>query len=270
MARSSLHVVPFCFVLLVAWADDRILLTEEDERLWNTPPELIPEQVIQEPDAKNGRLLSIPITANINLNTGNNAHSLGFQVGPGGISYSESDSFNHAAISESQSVSFAAGSAGVSGAVAQAVGQHHLAHGNQGNVNSQGFGFGNAAASSAGVVQIGHVASAAASSAGSTHSSASSSAANAGHSQGTNIRFPGQSHHTQLTWTNVHSNHNTNGQNPSRVPKLEIDVKPQREQSRRPITLDISTHQTRWENRQPTIHIHNWHPTYRAYYDDVK
>ncbi|XP_076687005.1 uncharacterized protein LOC143378862 isoform X2 [Andrena cerasifolii] len=261
MARSSLHVVPFCFVLLVAWA-------EEDERLWNTPPELIPEQVIQEPDAKNGRSLSIPITANINLNTGNNAHSLGFQVGPGGISYSESNSFNHAAISESQSVSFAAGSAGVSGAVAQAVGQHHLVH--QGNVNSQGFGVGNAVASSSGVVGIGHVASAAASSAGSTHSSASSTAANAGHSQGTNIRFPGQSHHTQLTWTNVHSNHNTNGQDPSRVPKLEIEFKPQREQSRRPIRLDISTHQSRWENRQPTIHIHNWHPTYRPYYDDVK
>lgn len=115
------------------------------------------------------------------------------------------------AISESQSVSFAAGPGGVSGAVAQAAGQHHLVHGDQGNVNSQGFGFGNAAASSPGVVQIGHVASAAASSAGSAHSSASSSAANAGHSQGTNIRFPGQSHHTQLTWTNVHSNHNTNG-----------------------------------------------------------
>lgn len=74
--------------------DDRVLLTEEDERRWNTPPELIPEQVIKTSDAKDGRSLSIPITTNINVNAGNNAHSLSFQVGPEGASYSESNSFN--------------------------------------------------------------------------------------------------------------------------------------------------------------------------------
>lgn len=74
--------------------DDRASLTKEVERRWNTPPELIPEQLIKASDMKNGRLLSIPITTNINVNAGNNAHSLGFQVGPEGVSYSESNSFN--------------------------------------------------------------------------------------------------------------------------------------------------------------------------------
>ena len=75
--------------------DDRALLTEENERRWNTPPELIPEQLIKTSDVKSGRSLSIPITTNINVNAGNNAHSLGFQLVPEGVSYSESNSFDH-------------------------------------------------------------------------------------------------------------------------------------------------------------------------------
>lgn len=65
--------------------DDRVLLTEEDERRWNTPPELIPEQVNKESDAK-ARSLSIS-------NVENNAHSFGFQASPEGVSYSQSNSF---------------------------------------------------------------------------------------------------------------------------------------------------------------------------------
>ncbi|KZC05237.1 hypothetical protein WN55_08844 [Dufourea novaeangliae] len=249
--------------------DDRALLTE-DERRWNTPPELIPEQVIRQPYTKNGRSLSIPITANINLNTGNNAHSLGFQVGPEGLSYSESNSFNHPAISQSQSVSLAAGATGIAGSAAQSVGQYHPVHGNQGNVNSNSFGFGNTAASSSGAVQNGHVATAASSSVGSLHSSASSSAGSIGHSGGTHIRFP-NGNQGQPTWTNIRPNHNSNDRQPSNQPKLEIDVKPHRghrEQNRESIILHVTPHRPQWENRRPIIRVHKWHPSYRAYYDD--
>lgn len=67
------------------FTDDRVLLTEEDERRWNTPPELIPEQVIKESDAK-ARSLSVSSAES-------NAHSFGFQVRPEGVSYSQSNSF---------------------------------------------------------------------------------------------------------------------------------------------------------------------------------
>lgn len=65
------------------FTDDRVLLTEEDERRWNTPPELIPEQVIKESDAKARSVSSAE----------SNAHSFGFQVRPEGVSYSQSNSF---------------------------------------------------------------------------------------------------------------------------------------------------------------------------------
>ncbi|XP_015438395.1 PREDICTED: uncharacterized protein LOC107193463 [Dufourea novaeangliae] len=295
MAGSGHFIVSLCVVFLTAAADDRALLTE-DERRWNTPPELIPEQVIRQPYTKNGRSLSIPITANINLNTGNNAHSLGFQVGPEGLSYSESNSFNHPyvftidetrkrmqdvteivgteeepkAISQSQSVSLAAGATGIAGSAAQSVGQYHPVHGNQGNVNSNSFGFGNTAASSSGAVQNGHVATAASSSVGSLHSSASSSAGSIGHSGGTHIRFP-NGNQGQPTWTNIRPNHNSNDRQPSNQPKLEIDVKPHRghrEQNRESIILHVTPHRPQWENRRPIIRVHKWHPSYRAYYDD--
>ncbi|XP_053979036.1 uncharacterized protein LOC128876587 [Hylaeus volcanicus] len=267
MARSSLCIIPLCFASLVAWADGRALLAEEDERRWNTPPELIPEQVVKKSDMKNARLLSIPITANINVNAGSNAHSLGFQVGPEGFGYSESSSFNQQADSQSQSLSFVAGSSGVAGAASQAMGQHRPVLGNQGHVNGQSFGFGSAAASSSGTVQNGHAASVASSSVGSVHSSASSGAGTIAVSEGMHIRFPeGQ---RQPIWTNIRPNYNNNGPQGTRAPKLNINVEPQREQNFEPI-LQISTQQTRWGNdRRPTIRIQKWHPTYRSYYDDV-
>ncbi|XP_076637470.1 uncharacterized protein LOC143349806 [Colletes latitarsis] len=257
MARTSLCIVPVCLVLLVAWADDRAFLAGENERRWNTPPELIPEQVNEKSDVKNERSLSIPITANINLNTGNNAHSLGFQVGPEGFGYSESNSFSHPTVSQSQSLSFAAGPSGVAGSISQAaVNQYYPVHGNQGNLNNQAPGFVNgAAASSSGTVQNGHATS-----------SASSSAGTIILSEGMHIRFPEQGHR-QPIWTNIHPNHNNNGPHASRVPKLDITIEPQQHQRREPIMLHISTQQTQWENRKPTVHIRKWHPTYRSYYD---
>ncbi|XP_043516034.1 uncharacterized protein LOC122531847 isoform X1 [Frieseomelitta varia] len=256
MARNILYVVPLWFVLLVTWADDRVLLTEENERRWNTPPELTPpEQVIKTSNAKSGRSLSIPITTNIHVNAGNNAHSLGFQLRPEGVSYSESNSFNHplsgasGSISQSQSVSFSAGLTGISGAVSGAVSQHYPVYGNQGNMNSQ-VGFGSAAASSSGN-QNNHATSAITSSKGMT------------------IRFPGQSQNRPI-WTNIRPNNNNNGHHPSRMPKLNITVKPQREQNRGPIKLHVSAHGTRWNDNQPKIHIHTWQPNSGNYDDDER
>ncbi|KAG9430243.1 hypothetical protein HZU67_07445 [Apis mellifera carnica] len=239
-------VVPLCFVVLVvAWADDRIFLTEEDERRWNTPPELIPEQVMKESDTK-ARSLSVS-------NAGNNAHSFGFQVGPEGVSYSQSNSFGRplsqtsGVISQSQSVSFAAGLTGIAGALSFS--QYYPVYGNQGNV---GFGSGTSSSSSS-----------ATSSVGSTHSSSSSPhVVTIGPSKGMPVRFPGQNQHRPI-WTNIRPNINNNG--PSRIPKLEIEVKPhqheQKENRFNPIELGISMQETRLNNNRPTIQIHKWRPS---------
>ncbi|XP_020720558.2 uncharacterized protein LOC100649218 isoform X3 [Bombus terrestris] len=244
MARSIFYVVPLCFVSLVAWADDRALLTEENERRWNTPPELIPEQLIKTSDVKSGRSLSIPITTNINVNAGNNAHSLGFQLVPEGVSYSESNSFDHplseasGSVLQSQSVSFSAGLTGI------------------------------AAATSSGSTQNGHATSSAASSVGFVHSSATSSIGAVRPSQGTIIRFPGQNQNRPM-WSNIRPNNNkNNGNNPPRMPKLDIEVKPHRENNRGTIKLHVSTHETKWDNNQPKIHIHKWQPSSRTHDDD--
>ncbi|XP_033307386.1 uncharacterized protein LOC117209430 isoform X1 [Bombus bifarius] len=274
MARSIFYVVPLCFVLLVAWADDRVLLTEEDERRWNTPPELIPEQLIKTSDVKSGRSLSIPITTNINVNAGNNAHSLGFQLVPEGVSYSESNSFGHplsaasGGVSQSQSVSFSAGLTGIAGAVSEAASQYYPIYGNVGNVNSQVFGFDSAAATSSGSTQNGHATSSAASSVGFAHSSATSSIGAVRPSQGTTIRFPGQNQNRPM-WSNIRPNNNkNNGHHPPRMPKLDIEVKPHRENNRGTIKLHVSTHETKWDDDQPKIHIHKWQPSSRTHDDD--
>ncbi|CAK9811014.1 hypothetical protein ANTPLA_LOCUS6774 [Anthophora plagiata] len=234
MTGNVFYIVPLYFVLLVVLADDRVLLTEVDERRWNTPPELIPEQVIKTTDTKYERSLSIPITTDINVQT------LGFQLGPEGISYSENNSFNRPLfqpsrdISQNESVPFAIGSA--------------VMHDNQ-----------------ARSIQTGH-ATVAVSSTGSLNFPVPSISTNTAFSYGmTTIRFPG---HNRPTWTNIRPNHNNNGQHPPRMPKLDIEVKPHREQNHRPITLHISAHEMQWNNRQPKIHIHKWQPSYRNYYDD--
>ncbi|XP_017795393.1 PREDICTED: uncharacterized protein LOC108576842 [Habropoda laboriosa] len=237
MAGNVFYIVLLCFVLLVVWADDRVLLTEVDERRWNTPPELIPEQVIKTADTKYERSLSIPITTNINVNTMNNAQTLGFQVAPDGISYSENN-FNrplfqpNGGISQSQSVSLALGSTAMH-------------------------------ASASGSIQNGH---GIATSIGSLHFPAPSISTNTAFPYGmTSIRFPG---HNRPTWTNIRPNHNNNGQHPQRMPKLDIEVQPHRKQNDGPITLHISAHDMRWNNRQPQIRIHKWQPSYRDYYDN--
>ncbi|CAK9811013.1 hypothetical protein ANTPLA_LOCUS6774 [Anthophora plagiata] len=218
MTGNVFYIVPLYFVLLVVLADDRVLLTEVDERRWNTPPELIPEQVIKTTDTKYERSLSIPITTDINVQT------LGFQLGPEGISYSENNSFNRPLFQPSSATTSASGS-----------------------------------------IQTGH-ATVAVSSTGSLNFPVPSISTNTAFSYGmTTIRFPG---HNRPTWTNIRPNHNNNGQHPPRMPKLDIEVKPHREQNHRPITLHISAHEMQWNNRQPKIHIHKWQPSYRNYYDD--
>lgn len=103
------------------------------------------------------------------------------------------------AISQSQSVSFAAGLTGIAGALS--VSQYYPVYGNQGNVVS--FGSGTSSSS-------------AASSAGSTHSSSSSSSSSSSHvvtigpAKGMPVRFPGQSQHRPI-WTNIRPNINNNG-----------------------------------------------------------
>lgn len=98
-------------------------------------------------------------------------------------------------ISQSQSVSFAAGLTGIAGALSFS--QYYPVYGNQGNV---GFGSGTSSSSSS-----------ATSSVGSTHSSSSSPhVVTIGPSKGMPVRFPGQSQHRPI-WTNIRPNINNNG-----------------------------------------------------------
>lgn len=99
-------------------------------------------------------------------------------------------------ISQSQSVSFAAGLTGIAGALS--VSQYYPVYGNQGNVVS--FGSGTSSSTSS-----------AASSAGSTHSfSSSPHVATIELVKGMPVRFPGQSQHRPI-WTNIRPNINNNG-----------------------------------------------------------
>ncbi|CAK9824033.1 hypothetical protein ANTRET_LOCUS2269 [Anthophora retusa] len=135
----------------------------------------------------------------------------------------------------------------------------------QASVNTHVINFDSVTTSTSGSIQTGQ-ATAAVSSTGSLNFPAPSISTNTAFSYGmTTIRFPG---HNRPTWTNIRPNHNNNGQHPPRMPKLDIEVKPHREQNHGPITLHISAHEMRWNNRQPKIHIHKWQPSYRNYYDD--
>lgn len=98
-------------------------------------------------------------------------------------------------ISQSQSVSFAAGLTGISGALSS-VSQYYPVYGNQGNV----VGFGSGTSSSSSSVS---------SSVGSTHSS-SPHVVTIGLTKGMPVRFPGQSQHRPI-WTNIRPNINNNG-----------------------------------------------------------
>ena len=54
------------------------------------------------------------------------------------------------------------------------------------------------------------------------------------------------------------------------MPKLNITVKPQREQNHGPIQLHVSAHGTRWNDNQPKIHIHKWQHNSGNYDDDER
>lgn len=93
---------PLFFFLLFSFisADDRVHFNDEQEKRWNTPPELTPEQVSRKkPETINGRAEArfLPFSASFSLNAGqDNSEALQLGAGLGGISVSQSSSFSQA------------------------------------------------------------------------------------------------------------------------------------------------------------------------------
>lgn len=76
-----------------AFLDDRIVFNEEDERRWNTPPELTPEPIEKSRSAGGQQGRFLPFSASFSLSAGeNNAHSLSVGANNGGVSLSQSTS----------------------------------------------------------------------------------------------------------------------------------------------------------------------------------
>ncbi|XP_032662800.1 uncharacterized protein LOC116840328 [Odontomachus brunneus] len=264
MARSVGGILLLATVLSFTRADERAQFRNEHERRWNTPPELTPESVVKmssngEPQA---RLLSlIPVTATISLNAGhNNAHSVSLGASLDGISLSESNSYNHPAgfrndgssVSVSKSTSVSAGLSGISTSGAKA-----YSNGNDAKTESHSLSFGQAAASSFGVVENGQAITGAASSVGISQSSAVSGA-----SQGTSFSQVGAAsvqYPNRPTWNNVGPSRDYNDRRVGR-PTLTIS-KPH--DGRRP-TLSIETHDTSRHQQTPTIHIYKWQSDQRG------
>ncbi|XP_014482067.1 PREDICTED: uncharacterized protein LOC106748243 isoform X2 [Dinoponera quadriceps] len=266
MAKSAGSVLLLASVLSFAQADDvRAHFRNEHERRWNTPPELTPESVVKmssngEPQA---RLLSlIPVTATIGLNAGrNNAHSVSLGASLDGISLSESNSYDHPAgfgndgspVSVSKSTTVAAGLSGISTAGAKA-----YSNGNDAKTESHSLSFGEAAATSFGVVENGRAVTSAASSVGASQSSAVSGVSQEqsfSQAGAINVRYP-----NRPTWSNVGPSNEYNDRRFGR-PTLTVS-RPHDE--RRPMLI-IEAHDTSNRQQTPTIHIHKWRPNQRVF-----
>ncbi|XP_046421192.1 uncharacterized transmembrane protein DDB_G0289901-like [Neodiprion fabricii] len=207
-------------------ADDRIFFNAEDERRWNTPPELIPESVGKSkvaPADPQGRFL--PFSASFSLSAGeNNAHSLNVGANDGGVSLSQSasqaDSFGSfggkgPGLSASQSSSFSAGLTGISASDSNAFNLNHPIFGGTSQANSNSFSLGEATATSHGGANNGHATSGAQSNVGGV-SSGATSGAGGGHSSagGEASAFEYQGHRQgRPIWTNFGPNTEPNRNN---------------------------------------------------------
>ncbi|EFN69137.1 hypothetical protein EAG_14395 [Camponotus floridanus] len=244
MAKNVGSILLLTLVLSFGRAD-------EHERRRNTPPELTPGLVVKmsSDEELQERFLSfIPVTATVSLNAGdNNAHSVSLGASLDGISFSESNSYNHptkygidgSAVSVSKSETVAAGLSGISTAGAKA-------YSDSGKTESHSYSFGQATATSFGIVENGHAITGATSSVGASQSSAAT-----GGNQGqffpqaaVNMQYP-----YRPSWNNV-------GPNDGHRPTLTI-WKPH--DGTRP-TLNIDAFGTFRREEKPTIHIHMWRP----------
>ncbi|XP_015601000.1 P17/29C-like protein DDB_G0287399 [Cephus cinctus] len=284
MAKCTVKII-FC-VLSVTWiisyADDRIHFNEEDERRWNTPPELTPEP------AGKGRLKDsspqarfLPFSATFSLSAGDrNSHSLTLGGNRDGLSLSQSASQAEgslvnggSALSASQSASFSAGLSGISAADSNAFNLNHPLFGGTSEANSNSFSIGDANASSHGKVENGQAVSGAQSSVGNSASGAASGAQSAaGNGQASSgaesTAFQNAGHgQGRPTWTNIGPNyevhdfghHRRPSSVPSNNPTFVTGQRPQKwvaNNHRGPIRLEVEPN-GRWENRRPEIHVLN-------------
>ncbi|KAL2742094.1 putative transmembrane protein [Vespula maculifrons] len=265
---------PLFFFLLFSFisADDRVHFNDEQEKRWNTPPELTPEQVSRKkPETINGRAEArfLPFSASFSLNAGqDNSKALQLGAGLGGISVSQSSSFSQAeansfgntgsSLSSSQSSSFAAGLTGISASDANSFNVNHPVFGGQSNANSNSFSVGQASASSQANAQNGQASSGSQASIGSVHSSASSGSNVQALSDGLIIGQPQGPR--KPVWTNIGPNHDFPGHPISNRPTLTIQEAPITTQQKRPITLTLGGYNPRWQQGRPQLQVNEWHP----------
>ncbi|XP_011255050.2 uncharacterized protein LOC105250583 isoform X1 [Camponotus floridanus] len=246
MAKNVGSILLLTLVLSFGRAD-------EHERRRNTPPELTPGLVVKmsSDEELQERFLSfIPVTATVSLNAGdNNAHSVSLGASLDGISFSESNSYNHptkygidgSAVSVSKSETVAAGLSGISTAGAKA-------YSDSGKTESHSYSFGQATATSFGIVENGHAITGATSSVGASQSSAAT-----GGNQGqffpqaaVNMQYP-----YRPSWNNVGPNDGRNDRPTLTIWKPHDGTRP---------TLNIDAFGTFRREEKPTIHIHMWRP----------
>ncbi|KAL2722674.1 hypothetical protein V1478_009537 [Vespula squamosa] len=251
---------------------DRVHFNDEQEKRWNTPPELTPEQVTRKkPETINGRAEArfLPFSASFSLNAGqDNSEALQLGAGLGGISVSQSSSFSQAeansfgntgsSLSSSQSSSFAAGLTGISASNANSFNVNHPVFGGQSNANSNSFSVGQASASSQANAQNGQASSGSQASIGPVHSSASSGSNVHVLSDGLIIGQPQGPR--KPVWTNIGPNHDFPGHPISNRPTLTIQEAPITIQQKRPITLTLGGSNPRWQQGKPQLQVNEWHP----------
>ncbi|XP_072767350.1 uncharacterized protein [Anoplolepis gracilipes] len=258
MTKNVGSILLLIFVLSFARAD-------ENELRRNTPPELTPGLVVktssgEEPQT---RLLSFnPVTATVTLNAGrNNAHSVSLGASLDGISFSESNSYNHptrygmdgSPLSVSKSATVAAGLSGISTADSKA-----FSDGSKTKTESHSLSFGQATATSFGIVENGHAITGAASSVGVSQSSAVTGG-NRGQffsqAGAVSAQYP-----YQPTWNNVGP---SDGHNDRRFNRPTLTIwKPY--DGTRP-TLNIDAFGTSRQEERPMIHIHKWRPDHQIF-----
>ncbi|KAL6434281.1 hypothetical protein ACFW04_006011 [Cataglyphis niger] len=257
MAKNVGSILLLTFVLSFVRAD-------EHERRRNTPPELTPESVVKtsSDEESEARFLSFnPVTATVSLNAGrNNAHSVSLGASLDGISLSQSNNYNHptrygidgSPVSVSKSASVAAGLSGISTAGAKA-----YSNGSNVKTESHSHSFGQATATSFGIVENGRAITGAASSVGVSQSSTTG---------GNREQFFSQTdamsaqHPYRPIWNNVGP---SNGHNDQRFNRPTLIIRKPYDGARP--TLNIDAYGSSRREEKPTIHIHKWRPDRRIF-----
>ncbi|KAF7990292.1 hypothetical protein HCN44_000097 [Aphidius gifuensis] len=251
----------------------------DNEKRWNTPPELIPEalsDMIKIQHSSQPRFL--PFSASFTVNSGSsNSHSLSIAGTNNGISLSQSQSMASSAfenvgstLSTSQSSSFSAGLSGLSSSNSNAFNLNQF--GGQSNVNSNSFAIGQASSSSNGKINNNNQAvSSAQSSVGSWNSATASGLGGSGAAVGSSYE-ENNKRRGKPSWTNISPNYNVGG----------VYMTPGGEYSgrggfygghdNRPLRLDIDVDDSQYQQTRPTVLISDYRPSsvrnHRAFIDE--